>query len=187
MWRLARWKEQWSTATTLPGVVEASTAVVLLVLAAAGVSKVIDPTPTAGALSASGLPSGIWLVRLLGLAELTLAVAGLLFGGVVLGIAALAHLGFLGFTISSMRRAMPLQSCGCFGREDTPPSRIHVAYNVLAAVVLAAAAAGGSPPVPSGAQPLDTILFVGFAALGGYATILVLTRLPVLLSLMRTR
>jgi hypothetical protein len=123
---------------------------------------------------------------MLGIAEMTMAGFGLMLGGAALGLAALAHLAFLAFTVSSMMRATSLQSCGCFGREDTPPSLIHVIYNGLASAVLAGAALGDAPIIPVG-TPLETSLYVGFAALAGFAVILLLTRLPALLSVMRSR
>jgi len=39
-------------------------------------------------------------------------------------------------------RHVPLKSCGCFGKEDTPPTTGHLVLNVAAAVVAGIVALG---------------------------------------------
>ena len=113
-------------------VASAFSTIALLLLAASGVSKAIDPDPTRGALQAAGLPSSAPVARLLGIFEVLAAAAALTMGGWWVAPAALLYLGFTGFTLAAVRHQIPVQSCGCFGREDTPPAVVHVVYNAIA-------------------------------------------------------
>ena len=165
--------------------VEAAAAVALALLAVAGMAKVVEPQYTSGALRATGLPSGIWIVRALGIAESMAGMAGLVFGGPLAAPAAFFYAGFSIFTAAALRRDVPLQSCGCFGREDTPPSMLHVVFNLVATGALAAVALANLSPIPAGAA-LETVLYVGMIGLGTFASVLLITRLPAVLRLARS-
>ncbi|MFO7299816.1 MAG: DoxX family membrane protein [Actinomycetes bacterium] len=118
----------------------AATAVILL-LFVAGVQKLTDPSSTAGALRQAGLPSHRTLVRMLGLAEVVIGVIFLAVGGPWAALAgAVFYLGFAGFVGMALSRNLPISSCGCLGKTDTPPSMAHVVLNLGAAAVLVAAA-----------------------------------------------
>ena len=159
-------------------VAAAFSTIALALLAASGVSKVIDPEPTRGAMKAAGLPSNALAVRLLGLLEVLAAAAALTLGGWWAAPSALLYLGFAWFTFSAVRQRIPVQSCGCFGREDTPPTVIHVAYNSLATVALAVLVATGAEPVPWSGSIGDLAMFLGFGLVGGYLSYLLLAQLP---------
>ncbi|HEX6946831.1 MAG TPA: MauE/DoxX family redox-associated membrane protein [Acidimicrobiia bacterium] len=165
--------------------VQAASAVALALLALAGLAKLMEPEYTSGALRATGLPSGIGIVRLLGMAEFMAGVAGLVLGGPLVAPAAVFYAGFSVFTWQALRRDTPLQSCGCFGREDTPPSTIHLVFDVVATIALAAVAVANLSPLPPG-RSIETIVYAGFVGLGTYASVLVLTRLPAVLRLARS-
>lgn len=155
--------------------------VVAAVLAGAGFAKVRDPAPTQGALAAASLPSSRLTVMSLGGIEILAGGYGLLVGGRVAGwMIATIYLGFAGFVVFALARDVPLQSCGCFGREDTPPSMFHVTVNVAAASGSAAYALGSARSLPSvlADQPLRGIPYVAFMAIGVYALYLILTELP---------
>lgn len=130
-----------------------------LLLALAGLVKVRDPMPTAHVLATSGLPHRVWLVRFLGLFELLIGIGSL---GVArwevrisLGVLYSLFGGFLGYVLI---KRVPLTTCGCAGREQTPPSWLHVVLNVGAAMVAALAAQSGT----AGIRTL--ILHLRFAA-----------------------
>jgi Methylamine utilisation protein MauE len=109
----------------------------LALLALAGVSKLLRPVPTAGALRIAGLPSSVILVRLLGMAEVTVGMAGFITGLPVWALAAsLLYGSFAVFVIYALNRRLPISSCGCFGATETPPSALHVIVNVTAVLVL---------------------------------------------------
>lgn len=115
--------------------------VVAALLAVAGAQKVVDPTMTVGALRALGLHLGARAVRAGAAAELVLGVAAVTVGGpVTWSLIAVSYLGFAAFVVTALRKGTMIGSCGCFGRDDTPPHPIHVALNLLSAGVAVAAA-----------------------------------------------
>lgn len=158
--------------------VAAVAAIALGLLGAAGVAKTVDPEPTSGALRASHLPSEQWVVRSLGAVEIATAFLGLAFGGLWVMAAAVLYLGFLLFTWLAVRNVVPVQSCGCFGREDTPPSWFHVAFNLIALIGLVGVAASNGSPIPWDVPLIQTMVYLAYAALGTYLSYLLLTRLP---------
>jgi len=110
-------------------------------LAMAGAQKILDPAMTVGALRALRLPSSSRLVRAGSGAELTVGVAAVAIGGALLWwLVALSYLAFAGFVIAALRKGTMIGSCGCFGREDTPPHPTHVVLNVGLAFVAGVAA-----------------------------------------------
>ncbi len=122
-------------------------------LALAGAQKVVDPTMTVGALRALRLPSSATLVRAGSTLELALGVGAIAVGGAVLWSAvAVSYVLFAAFVVAALRKGTMIGSCGCFGREDTPPHWSHVVLN-LALAALAAANAVRSP-----AAPLDALV-----------------------------
>lgn len=156
----------------------AVSAISLVLLGASGIAKIFDPAPTSGALEAARLPSSETVSRSIGFIELAIAIVGLTWGGIALGAAALLYAAFTLFTLAAIRGRIPLQSCGCFGREDTPPSVIHVVYNAVALIALTSLAVSGSSPVPWSNGPLEVLLFLSFAGLGAAASYLLLARMP---------
>jgi hypothetical protein len=124
------------------------TAALLIV---AGAQKLLDPTMTAGALRALGLPSSKFLVRAGSAAELAVGVGAVAVGGAWLWwLVAASYLAFAAFVLAALRAGTMIGSCGCFGREETPPHPGHVALNVLLAA-LAGAAALRAPAAPADA------------------------------------
>lgn len=124
---------------------------VVLVLGLAGAAKVIRPRPAARALRTAGLAepaarSATALVRVLGLGELAIVTAALVWGGRFPALAVTgAHLGFAGFSAVVRRRSSAGHGpadCGCFGVSGTPVTRRHVFVNLGAAVVAAVVAVG---------------------------------------------
>ena len=152
-------------------------AAALLVMS--GGSKLIDPAPTRGALGTAGLPHGPWTAPLLGLIEITAALAGTVMGGWASGSVAAVYAGFAGFVTYALVRKVPLQSCGCFGRTDTPPIRGHLVFNVASAVAALGVAVSGRIPLELLAdQPLSAIPYLGFVAMGVWLVYLLLAELP---------
>ena len=118
------------------GVVEAAYALGASLLVVGGVLKLLDPSGTVGALRALGLSVPVALVRVLAAAEAVLGAAAWTAGGsVVPTLVAGAMLLFIVVVVGALVRAVPIDSCGCFGGFETPPSRWHL-------LVLAVAGAG---------------------------------------------
>lgn len=171
---------------TLPQVVAQAVATIALgLLGASGVAKLIDPEPTTGAMATAGMPSSHLLSRLLGITEIAGATFALVVGGLALGVAAVLYLSFAAFTSLALVRNLPIQSCGCFGREDTPPTLIHVVFNLGAAGALIALAFSGQTPIDWSLDLPALVLYLGFSIIGVYASYLLLARLPQVLG--RTR
>lgn len=119
---------------------------VTALLALGGALKVARPNETATALAALGLPSQSFLIRGLGVTEI--AIGTVAFGTahpIASMLTAGAYLSFTGFVIMARRAKTPVQSCGCFGKAETPPSIIHITVNLAAAGIAALIAAR---PIP---------------------------------------
>jgi len=83
--------------------------------------------------------------------ELVLGVAALVIGGAVTwALVAASYLAFAVFVGAALRSGKPVGSCGCFGREDTPPHIVHVVLDLA----LAGAAVGAAA---TGVVPLDAV------------------------------
>jgi Methylamine utilisation protein MauE len=129
----------------------ALTAALLLVFG--GTMKAVDPAMTAGALRALGLASSKTLVRLGAAAELLLGLLAVTAGwAAVWWLVAASYLAFAAFVVAALRAGTMLGSCGCFGREDTPPHPLHVVIDV------ALAATAGAAAVRDVGAPLDAIV-----------------------------
>lgn len=112
-----------------------------VLLFATGVAKLLRPGDTGRALSAIGLPLGRPLARVLGLAEMVVGVGALLSGSPIWYLSQAALFGaFLVWVVLARRLDVPMASCGCLGRDDTPPYWGHVLVDGLAVVTSAGAA-----------------------------------------------
>jgi hypothetical protein len=140
-----------------------------LLLAFAGATKAVDPAMTAGALRALGLPSSRILVRVAAAAELILGLLALAAGwAAVWWLVAASYLAFAAFVVAAMQAGTMVGTCGCFGREDTPPHPIHVVIDVaLAATAAAAAVRGVGAPLDAIADaPGEGLVVAGLSVLG---------------------
>ena len=107
---------------------------------------------TSGALRALGLPSSKTLVRAGAAAELLLGLLAVTAGWpAVWWLVAASYLAFATFVMAALRAGTMLGTCGCFGREDTPPHPLHVVVDVALAATAAVAA------VRDVGAPLDAI------------------------------
>lgn len=116
-----------------------------LLLCATGLAKIRRPDPTRDALHALRLPSGRLPAYALGAAEITVGVAAVAWR-VPLTAAALAAL-YAGFAVvvTVALRSGGLVSCGCAGRDDTPPTMLHLMVDAGFAAVGVAVAVAGAP------------------------------------------
>ncbi len=150
-------------------------------LALAGAQKVLDPTMTVGALRALRLPSSPALVRAGAAAELVLGAVAIAVGGIGPWLlVAASYLAFAAFVLAALRSGTMIGSCGCFGREETPPHWSHVALNVgLAAVAVAAGATiDGAPLDAISDHPGQGAVVLAVAAIGLYALHALYVELP---------
>jgi hypothetical protein len=146
-----------------------------------GIRKFADPEPTSGALRAAGLPSSRLSVLGLSSVEVAVGTAALLFSGATIAWAVAAvYAGFAAFVTLAISRRLPIASCGCFGKADTPPTWIHLVINLAAVGGALAHAAAGGPSLPAvlAEQPLAGLAYVGFLGIGVYCLYLLLSELP---------
>ena len=156
----------------------ATTWVFAVLLAIAGVRKLVSPAATGAALQGARLPSDHRLVRLLGAGEVVLAAAVLGWGGA----RALAALGlaYAAFAVFAERQRRQGAGCGCFGEADAPATRLHVALDAIGAAVAIAAAVRPAPSLLEtlGGDAWHAALAVALLGLGAVALRLALTALP---------
>ncbi len=109
-----------------------------VLLVVAGGAKVLDPAPLVRALRSLGLPGGPMLVRVVAATEVVVGVLGLVSGtrAAALAVAA-SYAVFTAVVLRGLVRGGVLASCGCFGKADTPPTRVHVAVTAGLALVAA--------------------------------------------------
>ncbi len=154
-----------------------------LLLSLGGAFELWRPAATVGALRAIGAPASALAVRLGGLVAAAVSV------GAVVRVDrsfALAVFGFYilltTFVLVALLRHAPLQSCGCFGREDTSPTVGHLVLNAVAAVVagFVALAPGnrGWASVHLDTNILVVSLFVVLTAAAALFAYLALTLVP---------
>jgi hypothetical protein len=155
-------------------------------LAFSGVQKVAWPDSAAQAMRAAGLPgstgsTGQLTGRLLGLAEVAVAAAALVWGNAATAAAlAVVYAAFALFSWRLLVRSDARASCGCFGQAEAPVTRLHVVLNVVAAVTCAAAVAWPTGDVAAvlGDQPLAGLPFVALTALAGWLWYVMLEVIP---------
>jgi hypothetical protein len=159
-----------------------------LLLAFAGAAKAVDPAMTVGALRALGLPSSTTRVRVGAAAELLVGLLAAAAGWAwVWWLVAVSYLAFAAFVVAALRAGTMVGSCGCFGREDTPPHPIHVVVDVaLAATAAAAAVLGVGAPLDAIADaPGKGLVVAGLSLLSVLVLYVVLVDLPRALRQMR--
>lgn len=153
-------------------------AAVTVLLGAAAAAKIVEPTFTVGALRAAGLPARPTAVRLGGLVELAIAIVAVTTGarGAALVVCG-SYLAFAAFVALALARNLPIGTCGCFGRPDTPPTAMHVMIDLAAAAVAFAVAIAptGSPVHPAGVEGAAWIAYLIYAGLATAALGLLLT------------
>jgi len=123
-------------------------------LVATGVGKLLRPHDTTRAIRQLGLPVPVGAVRLLAAAEMVVGGATVVTMAPMFILAqCLLYLSFTVWTVAALRTGAPISSCGCLGRDDTPPYPGHVAVNLIG--VVGAAAALLAPPTWAGLGALE--------------------------------
>ena len=150
-------------------------------LALAGAFKMKDPAPTVGAMRALHLPASLMSVRLMGFVEVVIGLVAALTGSAIaMGLVGIAYVAFVLIVLAAMNAKTQIQSCGCFGKTDTPPSLVHLGANSVFAVVALASAFKGTETLPEmlANQPMFALPFLVTFAVALYLVVLGLTVLP---------
>jgi hypothetical protein len=165
-------------------------AIVALLLVIGGSAKALRPRNTTIALRGAGLRVGEPAVRAGGAVEAALGFVALTRAGLVIGmLVAASYAAFSAFVAIALVRHLPISSCGCFGRFDTPPTAVHLAVT-SGAVVAACMAAFDSTISPldvaTRAAP-ESVDFVVLVVAGALAAFVALALLPRVLAATATR
>jgi hypothetical protein len=119
-----------------------------LLLGYAGVQKLRDPYPVAGALRLAHLPHRGGLVRALASVEIAAAAGALTVHSRLVPVAVtVLYASFAVFVTWALAHGLPIESCECFGRCDSRPSASHVALNAFAATIAVLVAIDDTDPV----------------------------------------
>lgn len=149
------------------------------VLILAGLAKAMRPSATAGALRELSIPSPLLAARVLGVSEIVLGLVAIVTGhwlawtGVGVG-----YLSFTIFVLWALRDPSRIGSCGCFGREDTPATPGHLAFNAAAATVALLAAFDPVTLSSFSGSSFEAILAAVLIGAGIWISIVSLTVLP---------
>jgi hypothetical protein len=146
-------------------------AIFSLLLILTGVAKVRAPRDVARAIGALGLPTWTPLGVVIGVVEVAVGALALFSSYAVLA-QAVVYAGFAGWIHLALRRDVPLASCGCLGKDDTPPTWAHLVMNLIAAGVSVAAASEGPLMILDG---IGAVAQVAVIAVGVFLAYIVLT------------
>jgi len=142
-----------------------------LLLIITGVAKIVSPHDVEKALAGLGLPRIPYAGAIIGVVEVTVGTAAF-FSSTALLIQGVLYLVFAVWVFVALRLDVPLASCGCLGRDDTPPSWAHLALNLIGAGVTVAAAVDGPGNWTWGLETISAALVV---AVGVFLAYVVLT------------
>ncbi len=158
-------------------------AVAAVLLVVGGVLEVRRPLGAVNALAGIGVSVPPVVVRVVaGIASVVgvvaLAIGGGASGQAAAGFVGLAYLGFAGFVSMALARGGPLASCGCFGREDTPPNVTHLVLDLAgaAAAIAVVVRTGDGFRGAVADQPAAGIPFLGVTVICAVLAYLVFTR-----------
>jgi hypothetical protein len=148
-----------------------SAAVFSLLLILTGVAKIRSPGDVGRALTALGFPIIRRAGGLIGVVEVAVGATALFWRP------SLIAQGFLFvvfgiWVLVALRREVPIASCGCLGKDDTPPTVAHIVLNAIAASVSLAAAGGPALRIDSG---LEGAAQMAVVAIGVFLSYIVLT------------
>lgn len=157
--------------------------VAVLLLGLGGALEVRRPAATVGAMRAMRLPTSGLAVRFGGATATTISVVAVVWPTRIVALAVAAvYLMLSGFVAAALLRDVPLGSCGCFGRSDTPATAGHLVIDLAAAAVAGAVALGpgsrGWESVHLDGRPLVVVLFVVLIASAVSFAYIGLTVLP---------
>jgi len=145
-------------------------AVFSLLLIVTGVAKIRSPQDVNRALAALGLPSFRSAGLLIGAAEVAVGIAAL-FAAVGLLAQGILYLGFAIWVLVALRRDVPLASCGCLGKDDTPPTVGHLVMNLIAVAASLGAVAGGPIRLGEGIVGVAQLVVVGVGVFLSYVVL----------------
>lgn len=135
-------------------------AVFSVLLIITGVVKVARPHDVQKALVDLGFPRLPGVGLAIGVAEVIVGIAALA-APPVLAIQGLLYALFAVWVLVALRSSAPIASCGCLGRDDTPPTGSHVFLNVTASLLSFGAFLGTPFVLGVGFEMVAKLLVIG--------------------------
>jgi hypothetical protein len=148
-----------------------SAAIFSLLLIITGAAKVARPQEVERALTTLGFPRIPGAGTLIGLLEIAVGAAALVFPG-ALTLQAALYLAFAVWIALALRASVPMATCGCLGREDTPPTMTHLVLDVVAAAISLGAAMSAPLQLTADLAGLATVTVI---AVGVFLCYVILT------------
>ncbi len=150
----------------------AAAAIFSLLLVATGLVKLLRPNDTARALSMLGIPAARPATLMIGAAEVTTGALALITASVpTLAAQSILYSAFLIWIGYALVKQVPIVSCGCIGRDDTPPYWGHLMLNGFA-VIASLGSIGFGPVSPNGLiEATAHLLIVGIGAAMAWAVL----------------
>ena len=137
-----------------------SAAIFSLVLIITGAAKIARPNDVSRALVALGMRRIPGVGLGIGVFEVLIGVGSLVATPLLLAQAAL-YLAFAVWVSVALRAEVPLASCGCLGKADTPPTVAHVLVDLLASAVSLGAFFGTALALTFDVEGTATIVVMG--------------------------
>ncbi len=145
-------------------------AIFSLLLILTGFAKLRRPNDTARALGAMKIPYPRIATGLVASMEVVVGTGALVLGAsLLLGVQAGLYAVFLAWVTAALVKGVPIASCGCLGREDTPPYWGHVILNGIAVAASAGGAIAGEVTVSGFPEMAALLLIVAVGTALGWA------------------
>jgi len=161
---------QASTTVTLALMFSTTAAIFSLLLVITGVAKLLRPHDVEKALRALRLPTFAGAGLIIGAFEVAVGVGALFFQAALIIQTAL-YLIFAVWVVVALRREVPLASCGCLGRDDTPPTFAHIVLNFMAVIFSFGAFLGDPLQFQSGLAFASSLVVISAGVLLSYVVL----------------
>lgn len=142
-------------------------AIFSILLIVTGAAKIVRPHDVTKALVDLGLPRVPAAGLMVGMVEVGVGVGALLFSG-ALAVQATLYAAFAIWVLVALRAEAPIASCGCLGRDDTPPTVAHIVLNILGAALSFAAVSGDGLVFESVLQGVAQLVVIGVGVFLSY-------------------
>ena len=135
-----------------------------------GLAKLVRPHDVQRALAAFGFPRIPGVGLMIGFVEVAVGAGALVIPEALWTQAAMYSVFAIWVTMA-LRLKVPIASCGCLGRPDTPPTAFHVFLDLIAAVVSLGAAAGPPLAIESGMAAVAQVVVIVIGVVLSYVVL----------------
>ena len=142
-------------------------AIFSVLLIVTGAAKIVRPHDLTKALVDLGLPRVPAAGLMVGIVEVAIGLGALLFSPALIAQGVL-YAAFAVWVLVALRGDVPIASCGCLGRDDTPPTIAHIVLNVLGAVLSFGAVSGDGLVIESALEGIAQVVVIGVGVFLSY-------------------